>query len=419
MNALNEDLLERVLERENLRAAWRAVKSNHGAAGVDGIGIDETAAHLRRHWGRIREKLLAGTYKPAPVRPVRIPKPGGGERVLGIPNTTDRLIQQALLQKLTPILEPGFSDWSFGYRPGRSAHDAVRAAQRYVVEEQRRWVVDIDIEGFFDNLDHDLLMRDLSPHVGDKRVLKLIGNYLRAGVLEGGRVRRGAKGAPQGGPLSPLLANLYLDRLDREMESRGLAFVRYADDITVYSKSRRSAERSFERLAEWVEKRLKLRINRNKSGIRSPEEGSFLGFTIGRDGEIGVSAKSIERYMARVRAFWDGRNSQPLRERIRDWQRYVRGWYQYFRLCGERWTLPRLSRWTRRHMRKAFWLRWHNWRGRRNALQRLGVTGRALRLAHSGRGAWRMALALNTVLTNARLRRWGLLTPVDFVDAPM
>ena len=206
MKALNDDLLEQVLDPDNLNAAWKAVKANRGAAGIDGIGIDETAAHVRRHWSSIRTKLLEGTYKPAPVRPVRIPKPGGGERRLGIPNTTDRLIQQALHQKPSPVLEPEFSERSFGYRPGRNAHDAIRAARRHVVEEQRRWVIDIDIEGFFDNLDHDLLMRDLAGHVSDKRVLRLIGKYLRAGVLEDGRVRRGAKGAPQGGPLSPLLS---------------------------------------------------------------------------------------------------------------------------------------------------------------------------------------------------------------------
>ena len=417
MKALDDDLLERVLDPDNLWAAWLAVKANRGAPGIDGIGTEETAAHLRRHWSGIKGKLLAGTYKPAPVRPVRIPKPGGGERGLGIPNTTDRLIQQALHQTLSPVLEPVFSEWSFGYRPGRSAHDAIRAARRYVVEEQRRWVIDIDIEGFFDNLDHDLLMRDLARHVSDKRVLRLIGKYLRAGVLEDGRVRRGAKGAPQGGPLSPLLANLYLDRLDREMESRGLAFVRYADDVTVYAKSPRSAERSYARLVDWIEKHLKLRVNRDKSGIRSPEDGSFLGFTIGAGGEIGISAKSVGRYKARVRAFWDGRNGQPLRERRRDWQRYVRGWWQYYRLCDVRWIVKALSTWTRRHIRKAFWLRWHDWRGRRNALTRLGATGRTLRLAHGGRGAWRMALALNSVLTNARLRQWGLYTPADFVDA--
>ena len=268
MNALNDDLLEQVLAVDNLEAAWKAVKANRGAPGIDGIGIGETAAHLRRHWSGIRGKLLAGTYKPAPVRAVRIPKPGGGERGLGIPNTTDRLIQQAVHQKLSPVLEPVFSDRSYGYRPGRSAHDAIREARRYVVEEQRRWVIDIDIEGFFDNLDHDLLMRDLARHVSDKRVLSLIGKYLRAGVLEDGRVSRGAKGAPQGGPLSPLLANLYLDRLDREMESRGLAFVRYADDITVYAKSPRSAARIHARLVGWMEKHLKLRVNREKSGIR-------------------------------------------------------------------------------------------------------------------------------------------------------
>ena len=416
MNALNEELLEKVFDADNLRAAWLAVKANRGAPGIDGIGIEETAMHLRRHWSSIRLKLLEGKYKPAPVRPVRIPKSGGGERVLGIPNTTDRLIQQALHQVLSPVLEPVFSDWSYGYRPGRSAHDAVRCAQQYVVEEQRCWVIDIDIVGFFDHLDHDLLMHDLAQHVSDRRGLKLIGKYLRAGVLEDGRISRGVKGTPQGGPLSPLLANLYLDRLDKEMESRGLAFVRYADDITVYAKSPRSAERIYARLVSWIEKHLKLEVNRDKSGIRPPDDGSFLGFTIGEGGEIGISAKSVERYKVRVRTFWDGRNSQALRERIQDWQRFVRGWWQYYRLCEERWTLPNLSSWTRRHIRKAFWLRWHNWRGRRKALARLGARGKASRLAHSGRGAWRVAVALNTVLTNTRLRQWGLVTPADFVD---
>ena len=201
------------------------------------------------------------------------------------------------------------------------------------------------------------------------------------------------------------------------MESRGLAFVRYADDITVYAKSPRSAARIHARLVGWMEKHLKLRVNREKSGIRPPEAGSFLGFTIGTDGEIGISAKSVGRYQARVRAFWDGRNSQPLRERRRDWLRYVRGWWQYYRLCDVRWLVTALSRWTRRHIRKAFWLRWHDWRGRHKAMARLGATGKTLRLAHSGRGAWRAALALNRVLTNARLRKWGLFTPADFVDA--
>ena len=417
MNALNDDLLEQVLAVDNLNAAWKAVKANRGAAGIDGIGIDETAAHVRRHWNSIKAKLLAGTYKPAPVRPVRIPKPGGGERGLGIPNTTDRLIQQAVHQKPSPVLEPVFSDRSFGYRPGRSAHDAIRAARRHVVEEQRRWVIDIDIEGFFDNLDHDLLMRDLARHVNDKRVLRLIGKYLRAGVLEDGRVKRGAKGAPQGGPLSPLLANLYLDRLDREMGEPGLGV--------------RPLRRRHHRLREEPpECRAQLRaageLDREAPEVadqpgeeRHPLPGGrwLSGLHHRRGRRVGISAKSVGRYKARVRAFWDGRNSQPLRERRRDWLRYVRGWWQYYRLCDVRWLVTALSRWTRRHMRKAFWLRWHDWRGRHNAMARLGATGRTLRLAHSGRGAWRAALALNRVLTNARLRQWGLFTPADFVDA--
>ena len=410
---LEEDLLEQVLAPENLQSAYLVVKSNRGAPGVDGISTDDLGEHLRAHGVGIRAKLLAGRYKPMPVRPVVIPKPGGGERQLGIPTTLDRLIQQALQQRLSGILDPTFSDASYGYRANRSAHDATRRAQHYVVEEQRRWVVDIDIERFFDTIDHDLLMHDLSQHVPDKRVLKLVGRYLRAGVLQDGKVVRSGKGTPQGGPLSPLLANLYLDRLDKELERRGIDFVRYADDVTLYARSERSAHRIFTNIVPWIEKHLKLRVNARKSQVRPPDEGSYLGFVINDEGEIDLSQKSIERYQARVRQLWDARYSISGRERVRRWQQYVRGWWNYFRLCQTRSTMSRLSGWTRRHMRKFMWLRWHHWRGRLNALQRLGARGQHLALACSTRGAWRVALALNGVLHNRRLRQWGLWTPAD------
>jgi group II intron reverse transcriptase/maturase len=416
-NVLKEDLLEAVLERSNLQAAYLTVKGNKGAAGIDGIGTEDLGEHLCAHWVGIRAKLLEGRYKPSPVRPVAIAKPGGGERQLGIPTTLDRLIQQALQQVLSGILDPTFSTASYGYRPGRSAHDAIRQARHHVVEEQRGWVVDIDIERFFDTIDHDLLMRDLSQHVADKRVLALVGRILRAGVLQDGRIIRSAKGTPQGGPLSPLLANLYLDRLDKELERRGVAFVRYADDVTLYARSERSAQRIYENIVPWIEKHLKLRVNTHKSGTRPPDAGSFLGFVIEADGQIGISQKSLQRFKAQVRLLWDARYGLSGRERIAAWQQYVTGWWTYYRLCDARRAVFRLGGWIRRHIRKFMWQRWHSWRGRHNALRRLGARGPKLALAHSTRGAWRAAVALNPILNNDRLRRWGLYTPEDLAAA--
>ncbi len=410
---LKADLLEAVLERSNVQAAYLAVKGNKGAPGIDGIGTEDLGEHLRAHWVGIKAKLLEGRYKPSPVRPVVIPKPGGGERQLGIPTTLDRLIQQALQQVLNGILDPTFSAASYGYRTGRSAHDAIRQARHYVVNEQRSWVVDIDIERFFDTIDHDLLMRDLSQHVQDKDVLRLVGRYLRAGVLQDGHITRSAKGTPQGGPLSPLLANLYLDRLDKELERRGIAFVRYADDVTLYARSERSAQRIYTNIVPWIEKHLKLRVNARKSRIRPPDEGSFLGFKIEADGRIGISQQSIQRFKAQVRKLWDARNGLSGRERVTAWQQYVRGWWNYYRLCDARQAVFSLSGWIRRHMRKFMWQCWHGWRGRHNALRKLGARGRKLALACSTRGAWRIAVALNPILSNGRLRRWGLYTPAD------
>lgn len=414
---LKEELLEAVLERSNLQAAYLVVKANQGAPGIDGIGTEDLGEHLRAHWVGIKAKLSEGRYKPSPVRAVAIAKPGGGERQLGIPTTLDRLIQQALQQVLSGILDPTFSDASYGYRPGRSAHDAIRRARRYVVEEQRRWVVDIDIERFFDTIDHDLLMRDLSAHVSDKRVLRLVGRILRAGVLQDGHITRSAKGTPQGGPLSPLLANLYLDRLDKELERRGVAFVRYADDVTLYAGSERSAQRIYRNIVPWIEKHLKLRVNARKSRIRPPDDGSFLGFVIEADGQIGISQPSLQRFKGQVRQLWDARWGVSGKERVAAWHRYVTGWWNYYRLCEARCAVFALSGWIRRHMRKFMWLRWHGWRGRRNALRKLGARGHKLALARSTRGAWRVALALNPILTCARLRRWGLCTPEDLAAA--
>jgi group II intron reverse transcriptase/maturase len=293
----------------------------------------------------------------------------------------------------------------------------VKAARAYVVEEDRSRVVDIDIKAFFDNIDHDILMRMVAEKVTDKRVLKLIGKYLRAGVLEEGKVKRGSKGTPQGGPLSPLLGNIYLDALDKELERREVAFCRYADDVTIYAKSQRSAERILESITKWIGRNLKLEVNREKSGVRPPDEGSFLGFRIEENGKIAMSEKSRRAFKAKARVHWDRGRSKSGREVLESWQKFVRGWIGYYRLSERTWDWEDLEGWLRRHMRKWFWLRWHNWKGRRNALTRLRVRACHLRMAHSGRGAWRMAMMLSVVLTNRWFREHGFWVPSDLVKA--
>jgi RNA-directed DNA polymerase len=412
--------LEAVLSTENLLAAWLRVKANQGAAGVDGKDVRQTAHHLKEHWGTIASKLREGTYQPAAVRAVEIPKPNGGVRTLGIPTVQDRLIQQALHQQLSPLWEAEFSDHSYGFRPNRSAEDAVRAAQGYILAG-KTWVVDIDLKGFFDEVDHDLLMQRVRERVEDKRLRRLIGGYLRAPMqaADGGKRKR-TKGTPQGGPLSPLLANIYLDPLDRELEKRGVSFVRYADDIAIYASSPRAAQRILASVSGWIEKNLKVPVNRQKSGSGPTDESSLLGFRLYADGRIGVSPKAIERMKQEVRRLWDAR--QNLRStQLRDqWKRYIQGWWNYFRLADWRRELRDLSGWIRRHMRKCFWLRWKTPVGRKRALRRLGVRGRVLGIAYTGLGAWAVARhwAMHQALTKATLNRYGLIVPWDFADAP-
>ena len=405
--------LETVLERSNLQAAWLAVKSNRGSAGVDGLSISQTAQHLKAHGTQILQQLRDGRYRPGAVRAVKIPKANGGERQLGIPNVQDRLIQQAIHQRLSAICERFFSEHSYGFRPNRSAHDAVRAAQKYV-NAGKRWVVDIDLKAFFDEVDHDILMHQLRPHVADKQIRKLIGAYLRSPLqsADGHRMPR-RKGTPQGGPLSPLLANIYLDPLDKELERRGLSFVRYADDIAIYVSSPRSAERILSSILSWIEKHLRIPVNRDKSGHGPSDDSSLLGFRLHSDGTIGIAPKSVARLKAKVRSLWEARQgltSHALRE---NWQAYIRGWWTYFSLADKRWSVMDLSSWIRRHMRKCFWLRWKTPRGRINALRRLGVNKRGCGLGYSGLGAWRLARSriLHCALSNATLKRYGFIIP--------
>lgn len=411
---MSEDLMEEVVESSNARRALEAVQRNRGAAGLDKMTTGELREHLERHWEVIRGKLLAGSYKPVPVLRVTIPKPGGGRRKLGIPTVMDRFVQHLLLQVLSPIFEERFSDHSYGFRPGRSAHDAVRRARKYV-RSGRDWVVDLDIEEFFDQVQQDILMQRIGEVIRDKRVLRLIGRYLRCGVMVDGAVLRSARGTPQGGPLSPLLANIYLDPLDRELESRGHCFVRYADDCNVYVGSQASAQRLLGTLPRWIDKHLRLKVNATKSGAGRPWERKFLGFGITRQGEIEVSAPSLLTLKKRVRQLWCGRQSLTSVQLRQQWQRYIRGWWNYYRLAQWRRPVTDLEGWMRRHMRKCFYLRWHSWRGRQRALRGLGVSEGVVRSLNSGRGAWRLSRhpAMNQGLNNATLRRYGFLVPSD------
>ncbi len=406
--------MEQAVGEENRRRALEAVQRNRGAAGIDRMKTTELEAHLNAHWEKIRSKLLAGTYVPSPVRRVEIPKPSGGVRTLGIPTVQDRFIQQLLLQVMTPIYEPQFSEHSYGFRPGRSAHDAVAAAQEHA-REGRDWVVDIDIAKFFDHVNHDILMGRIGQVIRDKRVLGLIGKMLRRGAMVGGLVEASVEGTPQGGPLSPLLANIYLDALDRELERRGHRFCRYADDCNIYVGSQSAAERTLASIRDWIEEHLRLQVNAAKSGTGRVWERKFLGFRLNRELQVGVAPESLQRFKAKVREMWascQSRTSTQLRDA---WRRYIQGWWGYYRLAEDRRPIFGLEGWIRRHIRKCFWLRWHDAKGRENALRRLGVHLRLLKTAHTSRGAWFMARTstVHAGLKTQVLRRYGFLMPSD------
>src|SRR5687768_2070219 len=412
-----ESLMEEVVKEENRAQALEAVKRNRGAAGIDHMKTTELERHLQAHWEWIRAKLLTGTYVPSPVRRVEIPKPSGGTRILGIPTVQDRLIQQMLLQVLTPIFDPAFSQHSYGFRPGRSAQDAVRTAQQYA-QEGKDWVVDFDITKFFDQVNHDILMARIAEVIRDKRVLHLIGKYLRRGALVEGVVTASVEGTPQGGPLSPMLANIYLDALDKELKRRGHRFCRYADDCNIYVGSQAAAERTLASIQAWIEKHLRLKVNAAKSGTGRVWDRKFLGFRLDRAKRIGIAPESLARFKAKVREMWDGRRSRTSNQLRDEWGRYVRGWWGYFRLAEARQPLLDLEGWVRRHIRKCFWLRWHDRRGRERRLRQHGLKGTALGVATSSRGAWGVAAQpeLHQALSNSALRRYGFLVPSDLAS---
>jgi RNA-directed DNA polymerase len=409
-----ENLMEAAVAPENVRTALEAVVANDGAPGIDRMKAAELEKHLEAHWDKIRAKLLSGTYVPAPVRRVEIPKPSGGVRMLGIPTVLDRFIQQLLLQAMTPIFEPLFSNHSYGFRPGRSAADAVRAAQEFA-REGKDWVVDFDITKFFDHVNHDILMGRIGTTIRDKRVLGLIGRFLRRGALVEGVVRASEEGTPQGGPLSPLLANIYLDALDHELERRGHAYCRYADDCNIYVASQAAAQRTFLSIQQWIEQHLRLKVNAAKSGVGRTWERKFLGFRLNRNRRITIAPESIERFKDRVRELWRSGQSLTSEQLVQQWQRFLRGWWEYYRLAQDRKALFDLEPWIRRHVRKFFWLRWHDAVGRMRKLRSLGLKGHLLKIAHSSKGAWHLARtgSLHKALSNAALRASGFFLPSD------
>jgi len=410
-------LMEEICDRENMEEALRRVKANKGSAGIDGMTVGGIADYLKQHWPAVRERLLNGTYKPNPVRRVEIPKPDGGVRKLGIPTVLDRLIQQAVMQVLQRQWDGTFSEHSYGFRPGRSAHQAVAQAQQYIAEGHG-WCVDLDLEKFFDRVNHDKLMGRIARRVDDKRLLKLIRAFLNAGVMENGLVSPSVEGTPQGGPLSPLLSNLALDELDRELERRGHRFVRYADDCNIYVRSERAGQRVMESVTRFIMQELKLKVNEAKSAVARPQERKFLGFsfTIGPEVKRIIAPKALDRFKQRIREITRRAKGVSMMTTIEELAPYMRGWRSYFGFCETPYVLLSLTRWVRLRLRAAMWRQWKTPRRRREALLELGVRLRLARnTAGSGLGPWHLAKAkaLSVGLSNAYFKSLGLPSLTD------
>jgi group II intron reverse transcriptase/maturase len=412
--------MDAVVERGNLWLAYQRVVENKGAAGVDQLAVSELKEHLKRHWPTIRARLLAGVYQPQPVRRVDIPKPQGGVRTLGIPTVVDRLIQQALHQVLQPLFEPTFSDASYGFRPGRNAHQALRQARAYVAHG-KRWVVDMDLEKFFDRVNHDLLMSKLAMKIDDARVLTLIRRYLEAGMMADGLVQSRTEGTPQGGPLSPLLSNILLTDLDRELERRGHAFCRYADDCNIYVASARAGVRLLTMLTGLLRARLKLTVNQAKSAVARPWQRKFLGYSMTwhREPKLRIAASSIERLTVKVKALLHGASGRNLRATIQTLNPLLRGWAAYFKLTQTKRTLEERDGWIRRKLRCVLWRQWKRPYARaRNLMQRGLMEERAWRSACNQRGPWWNAGAshMNAAFPKSWFDHLGLVSLLDTVQ---
>ena len=413
--AASEQLMEEVCERRNCEQALARVKSNKGSAGIDGMTVEQLPAYLKQHWPIIREQLLSSTYKPQPVKRVEIPKPDGGMRQLGIPTVLDRFIQQAVMQVLQRRWDQTFSAHSYGFRPGRSAHQAVAKAQQYIADGYY-WVVDLDLEKFFDRVNHDKLMAKLAGRISDKRILKLIRAFLRAGVMEGGLVSPVDEGTPQGGPLSPLLSNIVLDELDQEVERRGHRFVRYADDCNIYVRSQRAGERVMKSVSEFITRKLKLKVNEQKSAVARPSKRKFLGFsfTWQREPKRRIAPKAVARFKQRVRELTRRTRGVKVETMVAQLSRYLTGWRGYFGFCQTPTVLRKLEEWLRRRLRSVVWKQWKYARVRFAELTKRGVgKDLAAQTAGSAHGPWRLSNspALTIALPNAYFASLGL-TPL-------
>lgn len=411
--ASSAELWEAIWERTNLESALKRVERNRGAPGVDGMDVKELRPYLKKHWVGIREALDEEQYRPSPVKRVDIPKPAGGKRQLGIPTVLDRFLQQAMAQRLGPLFDPDFSPHSYGFRPGRSAHDAVRQAQTYV-QEGYGWVVDIDLESYFDRVNHDMLMARVARVVKDKRVLRLIRRYLQSGVMVNGVVVRAEEGTPQGGPLSPLLSNIMLDDLDKELEKRGHRYVRYADDCNIYVGSRRAGERMMESVGQFLEKKLKLKVNRKKSKVERASKVKFLGFSFyWRKGKVLIRAakESLTRLREKLRWLTRRTRTGRLEDILKELNQLLIGWLNYFRLAETPSIFQGLDGWLRRRLRQLVWKRWKRGKTRYRQLVSLGVSRERAALGARGKSPWHMARSpvVNEALSNSYWRSLGFV----------
>ncbi|WP_368658416.1 group II intron reverse transcriptase/maturase [Metabacillus halosaccharovorans] len=387
-------MMEQILSYQNVTGALERVERNKGSHGVDGMSVQTLRSHLMEHWSTLRTELIKGTYLPQPVRRVEIPKANGGVRKLGIPTVIDRFIQQAIAQVLNKELDPSFSRQSYGFRPNKRGHDAVRQAKRYI-KEGYRWVVDIDLEKFFDKVNHDRLMRILNHRIKDPKVLQLIRRYLQSGVMEKGLVSPNTEGTPQGGPLSPLLSNIVLDELDKELEKRGLRFVRYADDCNIYVRSRRAGERIMESITTFIERKLKLKVNHEKSAVDRPWKRKFLGFTFTfhrKEPKVRIAKQSIQRFKQRIREITSRKWSISMKDRIEKLNRYLVGWLGYYQLADTPSVLAKLDGWIRRRLRMIRWKEWKKVKTKHRNLKKLGIKpNKAWEWANTRLGYWRIA----------------------------
>jgi len=387
-------MMEQILSYQNVTSALERVERNKGSHGVDGMSVQTLRSHLMEHWSTLRTELIKGTYLPQPVRRVEIPKPNGGVRKLGIPTVIDRFIQQAIAQVLNKQFDPSFSKQSYGFRPNKRGHDAVRQAKRYI-KEGYRWVVDIDLEKFFDKVNHDRLMRILSHRIKDPKVLQLIRRYLQSGVMEKGLVSPNTEGTPQGGPLSPLLSNIVLDELDKELEKRGLRFVRYADDCNIYVRSKRAGERIMKSITTFIERKLKLKVNHEKSAVDRPWKRKFLGFTFTfhrKEPKVRIAKQSIQRFKQRIREITSRKWSISMRDRIEKLNRYLVGWLGYYQLADTPSVLAKLDGWIRRRLRMIRWKEWKKVKTKHRNLTKLGIKpNKAWEWANTRLGFWRIA----------------------------